>query len=61
MLTHVKCPSCKQEAKWEENPFRPFCSDRCRTLDLGAWMSGRYRIPEQGDDTLPDDGEDEDL
>jgi len=41
----VKCPTCRVEVLWEGNPFRPFCSDRCRTLDLGAWVSERYRIP----------------
>jgi len=40
----VKCPQCKKEAAWEENPFRPFCSERCRLLDLGKWASEEYRI-----------------
>jgi endogenous inhibitor of DNA gyrase (YacG/DUF329 family) len=30
---------------WEGNPDRPFCSERCRLIDLGAWASERYRIP----------------
>jgi len=30
---------------WEANPTRPFCSDRCRVLDLAAWADERYRIP----------------
>jgi hypothetical protein len=29
---------------WEENHYRPFCSDRCRVLDLAAWADERYRI-----------------
>jgi endogenous inhibitor of DNA gyrase (YacG/DUF329 family) len=41
----VKCPICRTEALWEENPHRPFCSERCRLIDLGAWVEGRYRIP----------------
>lgn len=43
----VKCPICQVEVAWEGNPHRPFCSDRCRLMDLGAWTEGRYRIPGQ--------------
>jgi hypothetical protein len=43
--TQVRCPSCRTLVLWEGNPLRPFCSERCRTLDLGAWLSERYRIP----------------
>ena len=39
------CPTCRQAVSWQGNPFRPFCSDRCRTLDLGAWADEAYRIP----------------
>lgn len=41
----VKCPICQGEVIWEGNPNRPFCSERCRLIDLGAWTEGRYRIP----------------
>jgi len=41
----VRCPTCRTEVVWEENPHRPFCSERCRLIDLGAWAEGRYRIP----------------
>ena len=40
----VTCPNCKKETAWEENPFRPFCSERCRLIDLGKWASDEYRI-----------------
>jgi hypothetical protein len=30
---------------WESAPFRPFCSERCRLIDLGAWLSGQRAIP----------------
>ena len=30
--------------EWETNPFRPFCSERCRLIDLGNWSMGKYRI-----------------
>lgn len=48
MPLKVKCPNCRKETTWENNPHRPFCSDRCRLIDLGAWTEERYRIP--GDD-----------
>jgi endogenous inhibitor of DNA gyrase (YacG/DUF329 family) len=39
------CPHCSQEVTWPETPTYPFCSERCRLIDLGAWASGDYRIP----------------
>jgi len=44
-LKSMKCPRCRKEAEWEGNPSRPFCSDRCRLLDLGAWANEEYRVP----------------
>ncbi len=42
----VKCPICKKETAWrDDNPFRPFCSERCRLIDLGKWASEEYRVP----------------
>ncbi|AHZ83741.1 DNA gyrase inhibitor YacG [Bdellovibrio bacteriovorus] len=42
----VKCPQCGRLALYSsENPFRPFCSERCRLIDLGEWASESYRIP----------------
>jgi uncharacterized protein len=56
----IKCPTCRRETTWEDNPYRPFCSDRCRIIDLGAWSQERYRIPgEEIDFNLSDDDEDE--
>ena len=41
----VKCPQCKADVPWTpESKWRPFCSERCKTIDLGAWASERYRI-----------------
>jgi endogenous inhibitor of DNA gyrase (YacG/DUF329 family) len=43
----VPCPQCSAQASYgPENPWRPFCSERCRMIDLGAWASESYRIPE---------------
>jgi hypothetical protein len=56
----VKCPTCRKETPWENNPHRPFCSDRCKTIDLGAWVEERYRIPSEDNDlNLLDDDDDE--
>ena len=41
----VKCPTCRKETAWQGNPFRPFCSERCKMIDLGAWANGEYRVP----------------
>nr|BFD68466.1 DNA gyrase inhibitor YacG [Bdellovibrio sp. HAGR004] len=42
----VKCPQCGRLTLYStENPFRPFCSERCRLIDLGEWASESYRIP----------------
>lgn len=42
----VKCPQCGATVEWgPQSPYRPFCSVRCRQLDLGAWASDAYRVP----------------
>jgi uncharacterized protein len=40
----VKCPTCRRELQWDAAPYRPFCSERCRLIDLGAWLSGERAI-----------------
>jgi uncharacterized protein len=56
----VKCPTCRKPTPWDNNPHRPFCSDRCKTIDLGAWVEERYRIPSEDNDlNLIDDDDDE--
>nr|WP_320051034.1 DNA gyrase inhibitor YacG [uncultured Desulfuromonas sp.] len=40
----VLCPQCKKKTPWEDNPWRPFCSERCRMIDLGCWVEEDYRI-----------------
>jgi hypothetical protein len=61
----LRCPICKKIVK-NGDPEFPFCSDRCRTVDLGKWASGAYVIPTEGAgegeqirDTTPED-QDED-
>ncbi len=42
----VSCPRCGAQVAWvPQSPFRPFCSERCRILDLGAWATEQYRVP----------------
>ncbi len=42
----VKCPTCEKPVEWkQENPYRPFCSERCKLIDLGAWADEDRRIP----------------
>lgn len=44
-VRRARCPTCHREAQWQDNPYRPFCSERCKVLDLAAWADERYRIP----------------
>ena len=41
----ASCPTCGRELEWAAAPFRPFCSERCRLIDLGAWFSEQRSIP----------------
>ena len=45
----VPCPRCGKRVPFEGNPFRPFCSERCKLIDLGNWVSGVYRAPGPAD------------
>lgn len=46
MPASVACPTCGADVTWSpESRFRPFCSNRCRLLDLGAWADEAYRVP----------------
>jgi endogenous inhibitor of DNA gyrase (YacG/DUF329 family) len=38
------CPRCGSLIRWEGNPYRPFCSQRCKLIDLGRWIDEQYRI-----------------
>lgn len=42
----LACPSCQKQIVWtEEFPFRPFCCERCKLIDLGEWASENHKIP----------------
>ena len=61
----VACPQCGRPVEWEATSrWRPFCSERCKTIDLGAWATEAYRVPAadppEGDEatgTDPPDGD----
>lgn len=63
-MRKVPCPRCGTPAPFdaENNKWRPFCSERCKTIDLGDWASERYRVPVEeerqepgADDAVPED------
>jgi endogenous inhibitor of DNA gyrase (YacG/DUF329 family) len=59
MPATVKCPTCGRSIEWsEQSPFRPFCSERCRVIDLGAWLTEKHAIPGAEAELAPDAGED---
>ena len=53
----VSCPTCGARVEWTpQAAWRPFCSERCKLIDLGAWASESYRIPaveREDDESLP--------
>jgi endogenous inhibitor of DNA gyrase (YacG/DUF329 family) len=46
-ILKVKCPQCDTIFSYYESAFRPFCSDRCKMVDLGHWFEETYRVPEK--------------
>lgn len=53
----VTCPTCRTVAAWDDNPFRPFCSERCRLQDLGCWLREEYAVEVLEEDDFGDDGD----
>ena len=59
MTKTIECPNCAKKITWgPEETHRPFCSQRCRLIDLGAWADDNYRIPENEKTTLDGDSTD---
>lgn len=53
ILRHVRCPGCGGDSLYApSNPARPFCSERCKNMDFGAWASESFRVaaPPTGED-----------
>jgi endogenous inhibitor of DNA gyrase (YacG/DUF329 family) len=46
-MPKVKCPRCGELKEYQGNEFRPFCSERCKLLDFGAWADGEYSLPSE--------------
>jgi len=55
----IICPICKDTTTWEENPWRPFCSERCKLIDLGKWVSDEYKIPIKSEEEIEGIAEEE--
>ena len=54
----VNCPRCGTATPWSEaNAYRPFCSERCKLIDLGQWATEGYRIPQEEADAGKSEGE----
>jgi len=48
----VTCPHCGKEHRWDvNNRFRPFCSERCKMIDLGKWANEEYRVEQREQDS----------
>jgi endogenous inhibitor of DNA gyrase (YacG/DUF329 family) len=47
----MKCPICGKPVQWQDNPTRPFCSERCKLIDFGRWANEEYAVP--ATETLP--------
>ena len=52
----VKCPTCHQQTGWHGNTYRPFCSERCKMIDLGNWAGGNYNIESVDPPDFPEEG-----
>lgn len=58
-LRLVSCPHCGKAAPWSTaNAYRPFCSERCKMIDLGAWANESYRVPTGEPDPDQSEGKD---
>jgi uncharacterized protein len=44
---NVSCPHCAEKFSYYQSEFRPFCSERCKMIDLGQWLDESYRVPAQ--------------
>ena len=61
-MNNVPCPICGQEVRRRHTgdaPCFPFCSERCRLIDLGRWLGEGYRLPAESEDSVEEDGDTE--
>lgn len=53
MKKFIKCPECGKTTEYSSvNEYRPFCSERCKLIDLGEWIEGRYSIESEENDHM---------
>jgi endogenous inhibitor of DNA gyrase (YacG/DUF329 family) len=58
-VRYVNCPRCSAQIAWTpENRYRPFCSERCKLFDLGAWATEKYRVPDNSEKNGVEDEDD---
>ena len=51
----VECPRCGKQVEYEGNEFRPFCSERCKMIDFGAWADEKYALPAEASEVSEED------
>ena len=55
-MATVNCPTCGAKVEWTEaNRYRPFCSERCKLIDFGAWANEEYAVPAEEAPPQPED------
>jgi hypothetical protein len=56
MARQISCPTCSRPIEWSDAyPYRPFCSERCRLIDLGDWLTEKHAIPGESAETPEND------
>jgi uncharacterized protein len=51
----VKCPTCGKMVEYQGNEFRPFCSERCKLIDFGAWADEEFALPTENAELTEED------
>jgi len=51
----VNCPTCGKQIEWSESEYRPFCTEKCKLLDLGEWIEEGYRLPDESSQLSEED------
>ncbi|MBN2474657.1 MAG: DNA gyrase inhibitor YacG [Pirellulales bacterium] len=59
IMATVRCPVCERTFEPEQSSALPFCSERCRQVDLGRWLDERYGMPYEREDTQPERPQDD--
>jgi endogenous inhibitor of DNA gyrase (YacG/DUF329 family) len=54
-MPKVKCPTCGKRVEYEGNEYRPFCSERCKLIDFGAWADEAFSLPAESESLSEED------